>query len=320
LLNDRYLNDYYGKKPLDKGNLMRCYWALFRRLWTVRQYDMLLLEKEIFPFLPAFAEWWLNRLKVPYIVDYDDAIFHNYDQHPNKLVRFLFRRKIARVMRRSGSVVCGNPYLADYAKRSGASRIAHVPTVIDTGRYKLAGDKEANRPVVIGWIGTPATIKYLHLIKPVLVELVWRYNVEVHIIGSGQGLGLGEQEKLLPWTEDKEPALIGVFDIGVMPLEDSPWERGKCGYKLIQYMGCGIPVVGSPVGVNQEIINDGVNGFIAESLEDWKRRLERLVRDVQLRKTLGQNGRRIVEDKYSLKSGAASWISELNHLQSLKRH
>lgn len=315
-LNDQYLQELYAKKVIGKRNLISCYWRLFRRLLDARQYDFVLLEKEVFPFLPAWAEWWLNLLKVPYIVDYDDAIFHNYDLHPNKLLRRLFSRKIPAVMRRSSAVVCGNPYLAGYAKEAGAKRIALIPTVIDTERYRQKVSANNDQTLVIGWIGLPSTVKYLQMVKPVLEELAARYPLRLHIVGPKEGIGLGQSERLLDWSEKDEPELIAEFDIGIMPLEDSPWERGKCGYKLIQYMGCGIPVVGSPVGVNEDIIQEGINGYKPVGLPAWKKALERLIEDAQLRKVLGANGRSLVEERYSLRSGLASWIKEINHLAS----
>jgi glycosyltransferase involved in cell wall biosynthesis len=319
LLNDQYLEDFYAGRPTNMRNLLRCYWTIFQRLRGARKYDVILLEKEVFPFLPPLVEWWLNLKKVPFIVDYDDAIFHNYDKHPNKLIRFLFKRKIATVMRRSEVVVCGNPYLADYAHKAGARKIALIPTVIDTQKYLSERAGSLGQPLVIGWIGTPATVKYLWLVKPVLEDIASRYDVCIHIVGTKQGIGLGNLERVLDWSEEAEQGLIGAFDIGIMPLEDSPWERGKCGYKLIQYMGSGIPVVGSPVGVNEEIIDEGVNGFKPHGLENWTLALERLVRDVKLRKDMGQNGRRLVEKRYSLEKGLASWLTELNHLSSIKK-
>jgi glycosyltransferase involved in cell wall biosynthesis len=315
-LNDQYLQELYAKKGIGKRNLINCYWRLFRRLLAVRQYDFVLLEKEVFPFLPAWAEWWLNFRKVPYIVDYDDAIFHNYDLHPNKLLRRLFSRKIPAVMRRSAVVVCGNQYLAGYAKEAGAKRIALIPTVIDTERYRQRMSANNDQTLVIGWIGLPSTLKYLQMVKPVLEELTARYPLCIHIVGPKEGIGLGRSERLLDWSEKDEPGLIAAFDIGIMPLEDSPWERGKCGYKLIQYMGCGIPVVGSPVGVNEDIIQNGINGYKPVGLMAWKEALERLIEDAPLRQVLGQNGRRLVEERYSLRTGLASWIKEINHVAS----
>jgi glycosyltransferase involved in cell wall biosynthesis len=328
LLNERYLEDVYAKRGLNRWNLLRRYgkvlWAL---LWVAR-YDGVILEKEVFPFLPPLAEAWLGLLKVPYIVDYDDAIFHNYDLHPNALVRFFLRGKIGYVMRKAAVVVCGNAYLERYAKAAGAGDTVIIPTVIDTDRYRPKGairdPGEVSRgpdgaasdsgEVVIGWIGSPSSMKYLSGLSPVLKELIRQYHVKIHIIGGKSGLGLGNGERVLEWTEDSESALLGALDIGIMPLVDSPWEQGKCGYKLIQYMGSGLPVVGSPVGVNEEIITDGVNGFKAISDQEWRDRLGLLVEDAHLRKVMGAKGRKLVLDKYSLNGAARVWLLQLGKL------
>lgn len=322
LLNEQYLQDLYAKRPVDKKNLFRCYGRVFRTLLRARAYDAVVVEKEVFPFLPPLAEAWLRLLGVPYIVDYDDAIFHNYDLHPSRLIRFVLGPKIRYVMRKAALVVCGNAYLEDYARKAGAIHTVVIPTVIDAGRYRVK-TREGNAPaadlapVVIGWIGSPSSLKYLDALSPVLDELTTTYTARVHIIGGKSGIGLGERERVLEWTEEKEGDLIEGLDIGIMPLEDSPWERGKCGYKLIQYMGCGLPVVGSPVGVNREIIVEGVNGFSADGAEEWKASLERLIEDADLRRVMGTEGRKLVMDKYALTRAADIWSAHLK--KSVKR-
>lgn len=313
LFNDRYLQELYGNGRVSRGNLARCYWAMARQVYRAANYDLVLIEKEIFPFLPAWAERWLAWKRVPYVVDYDDAIFHNYDLHPQPLVRRLFKKKIAEVMRHAAAVTCGNHYLADYARRA-TERVHLIPTVIEPERY-VPKSGHAPKEVVIGWIGSPTSMRYLAELKPVLEDLMREYPVRLHIVGGKKGIGLGERESVLDWSEDTETVLVGQFDIGVMPLHDSPWELGKCGYKLIQYMGCGLPVVGSPVGVNSDIIRDGDNGFLAATPEAWKTALSKLIRDPGLRLSMGRAGRRMVEEQYNTKAAGTLWM---NILQPLK--
>ena len=330
LLNDRYLDDVYAGRRPGIWNIARCYWTVFRRLLRAKKYDAVILEKEIFPFLPPLAEAWLGLLRVPYIVDYDDAIFHNYDLHPNALVRFCLGGKIPYVMRKAALVVCGNAYLQCYAAGAGARNTVIIPTVIDPLRYEAKAGRPAGGDVIrgdtapgdaaagdviIGWIGSPSSVRFLKRLSPVLRDLVDRYPVKLHIIGGGSGIGLGEREEILEWTEDRECALLGALDIGIMPLEDSPWERGKCGYKLIQYMGCGLPVVGSPVGVNGEIIADGVTGFVAGTGGEWSDRLGELIADAGLRKVMGAAGRRRMLEKYSLDTAGKTWLSRLEKIK-----
>lgn len=236
---------------------------------------------------------------IKYIVDYDDAIFHQYDNSNNKIIKLFLSNKIAKVMKYSRLVVAGNRYLSSYATKAGAKATV-VPTVIDLEKYdKVVASKKDNKEVVIGWIGSPSTSKYLTFLEDVFIELSQKYSIKVHIIGSTVSPFKNFNAKLIKWSEDSEIEEMKKFDIGIMPLFDSPWERGKCGFKLIQYMGCSLPVVGSPVGVNSEIVDDGKNGFLVTSEEEWKNSLELLIQEQQLRGQFGKEGRNKVAQNYS---------------------
>jgi glycosyltransferase involved in cell wall biosynthesis len=217
-------------------------------------------------------------------------------------------------MHSAAAVICGNRYLADYAGRT-ARDVRVIPTVIEPDRYP-AKTHSAHTPVVVGWIGSPSSMPYLFELKPVLEELVRDRGIRVHIVGGKTGLGLGAAESVLEWSEQTEAELVSGFDIGIMPLADSPWERGKCGYKLIQYMGCGLPVVGSPVGVNSDIISDGHNGFLAGTPEAWKAALDKLIVDVSLRLSMGRAGRHLVEERYNTATAGALWMDILQPLMN----
>ena len=284
-------------------------------LYKIFTSDVVIIEKELFPYLPAFAEWLLARIKVKYFVDYDDAIFHNYDLSSNKLIRFFLKNKIDKVMYYAYHVIAGNEYLAERAQKAGAKRISIIPTAVDLERYSL---KEINNgsPVVIGWIGTPFTSKYLSVIKDALKHISANHAIKLKLVGLKKGVGLDEIEELYDWSEENEADLIKSFDIGIMPLIDSEWERGKCGYKLIQYMSCGIPVVGSPVGVNKEIIREGINGFKPSNIEEWEKALLKMILNPELRYKMGNMGRKLVEEKYSLRTGYAMWSDQINKLNT----
>ncbi|HYG25777.1 MAG TPA: glycosyltransferase family 4 protein, partial [Caulobacteraceae bacterium] len=150
--------------------------------------------------------------------------------------------------------------------------------------------------VTVGWIGSPATAHYLAPLEPVLSELAEETGLRAVAIGAT----VGSLFEVVPWSEDGEVEALADLDIGVMPLADSPWERGKCGYKLIQYMAMGLPVVASPVGVNTTIVRHGENGFLAANDDEWRTHLRALASDPQLRETMGRAGRRMVEETYSL--------------------
>jgi glycosyltransferase involved in cell wall biosynthesis len=308
LFDDDYLHQLYsGKKP--KGIIIKSYFKRLAVLFTVFGYDKLVIEKELFPYFPAVFEILLNKLGVKYVVDYDDAIFHNYDLARNPVMKML-KNKIRHVMRNADAVTAGNNYLAQYAISSGARKVQVIPTVIDSSRYKEKDDISSHH-VAIGWVGSPTTLKYLKIIAPVLADICRAYHVKVHIIGGKAGIGLGENEEIIEWTEASEADLIHNFDIGIMPLQDSPWEKGKCGYKLIQYMGCGLPVVASPVGVNVDIVKEGHNGALATTDQEWYRALETYITDTSLRKEHGKNGRQLVDQKYNLQAAATTLIGVL---------
>jgi glycosyltransferase involved in cell wall biosynthesis len=301
LFDEAYLTHRYQSGRGHVVDVLRAFLRRLSALITVRRFDLVVVEKEVLPYFPALPERWLGWLSVPYMVDYDDALFHQYDHHKNRAIRHLLGRKIARVMRGAQLVTAGNSYLADYAYRAGAMHVEILPTVIDLERYPRAfAARPPNGPFTIGWIGSPSTAKYLQAIAPALAEVCAGGKGHVRLIGSGPIELPGVPVEVLPWDETTEVSNMQQFDVGIMPLPDEPWERGKCGFKLIQYMACGLPVVASPVGVNSEIVEHGVNGFLATTPTDWIQALNALLLDVDLRRHMGQAGRKKVEQVYSL--------------------
>lgn len=299
LFDDSYVEMKYRSGRARTLHVAR---ALARRLTDllrVRQFDLLVIEYELLPYFPAWLERLLARLKVPYVVDYDDALFHQYDQHRSGMVRSLLGDKIAAVMRGARLVTVGNEYLAEYARKSGATWVEQVPTVVDLRRYVPRDHEDATATVSIGWIGSPVTAKYLQAVAEPLAEVCRSTGARVRLIGAGPTSLPGVPVDVEEWDEATEARCIAEFDIGIMPLADGPWERGKCGLKLIQYMASGVAVVASPVGVNQRIVDPGVNGLLASNAQEWVRALSELARDASLRARMGANGRRRIEDFYS---------------------
>ncbi len=298
LLSDAYIKKMYAGR-LRWKEIFNGYWRRFCNLLYLKNFDAVWLEKEFLPWIPAWIELSLLPNRTKLIVDYDDAVFHQYDQHRYFIVRWLLGNKIDAVMHRANLVVAGNSYLAERARQAGANWIEILPTVVDTSNYSVA-PKEQNREVTIGWIGSPATAHFLRLIALVLNELAQNKNVRFVAVGANADQLVDLPVSAEPWTEDREVDLIQQFDIGIMPLPDEPFERGKCGYKLIQSMACGKPVVASPVGANSEIVRDGVNGFLATSQTDWVAALTKLINDPSLRLKMGNAGREQIESQYSL--------------------
>jgi len=222
-------------------------------------------------------------------------------------------------MQKSALVVAGNSYLATRAVSAGAKRVEIIPTAVDVTRYgvKLSSgfsDKTTDAPRIV-WIGTPYTVSYLRLIGPALQRLAERIRFQLRIIGGGSCPISGINAEVLPWTAASECKLIAECDVGIMPLLDTPWEQGKCGYKLIQFMACGLPTVASPVGANVSIVVDGQTGYFAESQDEWVEQLERLLMNPGHRRQLGATGRARVEKKYSLQVTGPRYAQLLTQLK-----
>jgi glycosyltransferase involved in cell wall biosynthesis len=263
--------------------------------------DLIWLEYEAMPWLPFAVERLLMPSGVPIVSDYDDAVFHRYDLHHRPEVRWLLARKIDRVMAASRFVMVGNAYLAKRARDAGSQVVEIVPTVVDTQRYLVAQRSPSTTGDRIGWIGTPSTwVAYMEPILPLLTSAALAHGARLAVVGAGKAAADHPLLENLPWSEETEVARIQQMDVGIMPLTDTPWSRGKCGYKLIQYMACGLPVVASPVGVNAQIVEHGVNGFLASTEDEWRAALAVLLSDPGLRQRMGAEGRRKVEREYSL--------------------
>ena len=298
-LPDAYLRRLYqGARPrLDI--VATAYLRRIRRLLTGHaDIDLIWMEKEALPWMPAWFERWLRRSHAPLVVDYDDAVYHSYQQHRLGLVRTMLGTKIEEVMREACLVVAGNDYIADHARRSGARRVEILPTVVDTSRYRPIGDHQGSGRR-IGWIGSPLTSAYLEQIRAPLTELVRVHRAELVLIGARPGTLSHLAPRYVPWHEDAEVDALNACEVGIMPLPDSPFERGKCGYKLIQFMACEKAVVGSPVGVNRQIIRHGENGLLASTEREWSEALARLIREPEVRRRLATAGRTTVEREFS---------------------
>jgi len=310
LFEDEYVASLYGRRGrigIVLSSFIRRLIALLRTM----EFDVIWVEKEVLPWMPSFIELSLLPKRLPLIVDYDDAVFHRYDLHRSALVRELLGRKIDAVMARAQLVIAGNEYLAARAVAAGAPHVEIVPTVVDLDRYPAPPPRTNVRPI-IGWIGSPSTAHYLDILKPTLASLAGHFQFDAVAIGAREDQVVGSAFVAQPWAESTEAADVGRFDIGVMPLTDTPWERGKCGYKLVQYMALGLPTVASAIGANRQIVSDGRSGFLVDDVAAWKEAIGRLLGDQQLRVEFGKAGRKIVEERYELQSQSARLAAMLD--------
>jgi glycosyltransferase involved in cell wall biosynthesis len=297
---DVYVQSRYASKPVNSVSVLKAYVKRLFALFSSAKFDILWVEKELFPWLPAWFEIFLQRLVIPYIVDYDDAVFHRYDMHKSILVRNILGHKIDWVMQRSTLSIVGNEYLAERAKQAGAKRIEYLPSVVDVSQYKTK-NSGAKSPFRIGWIGSPVTAPYLDQVRDALNLLSRETEIQITLIGSGNILPFPDiPTDIFPWSEEIERRIGEMFDVGIMPLVDGPFERGKCGYKLVQYMAGGLPVIASPVGINSQMVEPGKNGYLAASTDEWLHAFRTLIHDNQRGFDMGRAGRQKAEQLYNL--------------------
>jgi len=236
------------------------------------------------------------------IFDFDDAVFIPYVSPSNgHLSRLKFPGKTRAICRLSSHVMAGNRYLAEYARRVNPN-VTVIPTTIDTDKYLPESSKPESPAPVIGWSGSFSTVQHLNILRAPLRRLAAREKFRLRIVGAPDYRLDGVEVESVPWRSRTEIEDLRVIDIGMMPLPDDDWSRGKCGLKALQYMALGIPAICSPVGVNSDIIRDGVNGFLASTEDDWVEKLATLLRSAELRKRFGLAGRRTVESRYSARS------------------
>ena len=317
LLGDEYIRALYFMKKQPVLSVTLGYLSRFAAQLQARSYDLLWIEKELFPWLPAWAEILLARRSIPYVIDYDDAVYHRYDLHRDPLIRAFLGKSIAIAMQHATTVVVGNEYLAEYARRAGAHKIEYLPTVVNMDRYPI-GEKQSTQ-FRICWIGSPITAPYLELIKDALGEACQQTQARMVLIGAGDRDPLpGLEKDNLIWSEESEVADIQSCDVGIMPLPDEPFTRGKCGYKLVQYMAAGLPVVASPVGINTRIVEQGKTGFLVSNKEEWVHALITLCHDARMRSSMGKLGRQKVETEYSMQITAPRLLHILTKASATK--
>jgi len=302
LLDDGYLEKLYSTGRRPQRWLISGYTRRLADVFRTAQFDAIICEQEVFPFLPASVERLFQRSRSRFLVDFDDSAHDKYSKSA------ILRNKIPRLMAAADAVIVGNNYLAEYA-RQFARQVYLIPSVVDLSGYGDRTSFPASRVVRVGWIGTPVTANLLKDLLPLMKRLQSQHpGLVFRFIGAGPDFDLrGLQAELPPWSEETEAGLLLECDIGIMPLPDNEFTRGKCGLKLIQYMATGLPVVASPVGVNCEIVDDGKNGYLAGSPEQWLDRLDMLVRDPELRLRFGRAGRAKVAAGYTLEYGFSKW-------------
>lgn len=276
--------------------------AFFKRvshLSLLSKYDVIFLYRATTMIGPAILERILKMSGRPIIYDFDDAIFLPHTHEANKLFSWAkFAGKTGSICRLSKAVTVGNSWLGEYAKKYN-SNVTVIPSSVDTNIYLPKINKNNKKPV-IGWTGSSTSQTHLEMFTPLLKEIIARREVEIHV-HSDRSPDLPDIPFIWhKWTPENEVEIISGFDIGIMPMPDDEWSQGKCSMKALLYMAAGVPTVCSDIGMNREVIKHGENGFLAETSEEWIKYLEILIDNEDLRKTMGVEARKTVENNYSM--------------------
>lgn len=302
LFDEKYITYLYAKQSISKLYVLKRYIKRVLVLLQAHKYDVVFLEKEFFPYLP-FCVFLLKVLKINYVVDYDDAIFHSYDSHKLKLVRQLFKHKIPSVIQNATAVIVGSPYLKEFAQKYN-SAVYEISTSIDIERYTLKIQKSiANNDILkIGWIGSPTTSKHLSVVIDALLCLVeQQIAFELVLIGFSKQSGI--DFKAIPvnyvkWSSETEVEELHKIDVGIMPLLDDAFAHGKCAFKLIQYMACGIPTIATPFKSNLKVDRNKENLF-ASTTEEWVDSFIKVLKNRVHYKAVGKRNKTVITNMYS---------------------
>jgi len=311
------------------GNIIKKAWILFKSLFIrwqdlrrSKNFDLIFIQREALLLGSSFFEKRFYK-KNKVIFDFDDSIWLLDTSPENKKFEFLKNPdKTKTNIQHAHAVIAGNQFLADYAKQFN-SNVFLIPTTIDTEFHKpqpssphRRGTEGEVKKIVIGWSGSITTIKHFEIAVPALKKILAKYpnQLEIHVIGQGNYVNPELPVISKNWSSKTEVSDLNEFDIGIMPLPNDEWVKGKCGLKGLSYMACGVATVMSNVGVNPEIINHGENGYLAESEADWVNCISLLIENPELRNKLAEAGRKTVVEKYSVQSNKYKYLEVFNSL------
>jgi glycosyltransferase involved in cell wall biosynthesis len=297
---------YFGKFRI----MIKSFFHRLRDMKQAKKADAVFIYREAFMLGTTYFEKRLSKMKVPLVFDFDDSIWLNDTSAGNQNLSWLKKpQKTAEICRYADYVLVGNEYLAEYARQFNEN-VRIFPTVIDTDYHYPTKEKKQSSKICIGWTGTQPTLKHFETIIPVLKQLNTKYpgklcfRVVVNFPYQTGEIPL----EVIQWDKATEIETLQHFDIGIMPLPDNQWTKGKCGFKGLQYMALDIPTIMSPVGVNSEIISDGENGFLAKNDAEWIDKISQLIESEALRNKMGAEGRKTVLEKYSKNAWKAEYV------------
>lgn len=289
-------------------NFITAFFNRFFLLFTVSKYDYIFIHREATPIGPPIIEYLIAKVfRKKIIYDFDDAIWIHNVSEKNKAVKYLKANwKVKLICKWSYKISCGNSFLANYAKKYN-SNVIIIPTTIDLNYHELK--PKQNKQLTIGWTGTHSTMKHLDIIIPIIDKLEKKYNFTFLVISDKAPSFELASLNFLCWNKETEIEDLNRIDIGIMPLYDSEWEKGKCGFKGLQYMALGIPTVMSTVGVNKEIITQNNNGFLVTNEAGWLSTLAALIEDSELRSKIGKAGKQTILNRFSVKANNKKYLN-----------
>ena len=286
-------------------------------LFSLYKYNFVFIHREACFIGPPYFEWLYSKVfRKKIIFDFDDAIWLKDVSAANRYLSWLKNsEKTFKIISYSHIVIAGNHYLKNYALQYNSS-VVLIPTTIDTAYHFIQAGKVDNKKIIIGWTGSVTTNRHFEMLLPVLKKIATKYQnkIEFRTISNKETEHYGLPVRFKKWEKENEIQDLSAFDIGIMPLPDDEWTKGKCGFKGLQYMALEIPTIMSPVGVNIEIIDDGINGFLASTEEEWVAKLSELIESKELREKIGKEGRKTIVKQYSVDANKQKYLDLFNQL------
>jgi glycosyltransferase involved in cell wall biosynthesis len=308
-----YTEGNYIRKTL---KVISCFLKRFGLLFKLHKANYLFIHREVAHIGPPIFEWLIAKvLRRKFIYDFDDAIWlPNYSETNSRFHWVKAYWKVKYCMKWAHSIAAGNAYLATYARQFNPN-VYIVPTSIDTkNHHNIVVNHQAN-PTVIGWTGSHTTMRYLDALIPILKKLETLYTFQFIVISNENPRYDLRSLSFIKWCKETEIDDLSKIHIGIMPLQNDIWTEGKCGFKGLQYMSLGMATLMSPVGVNCSIVENGINGFLVETPAEWEEKLELLLKDRVLRKQLGENGRKTIQNRFSVEALKETYDLLINTLK-----
>lgn len=321
LFDDSYISNLYENKGRNYLGIFKAYVSrILKVLKCIGTKKIVFIEYELLPYFPPLLEFILYSTRVKVVLDYDDAIFHNYDRHSNFIVRSILKNKIRKLAKSASLIITGSPYLTSYFLLYN-EKVIEIPTSINFHKYnKISQSNTLSDSVVVGWIGSKSTSENILFIKEFFHKAQLLYpNVLFKLMGFDSALksqlNLSNVE-FHHWSESSELIFLSSIDLGIMPLVDTPFNRGKCGFKLIQYMAMGKPTISSPLEANVKINRSSKNLF-ASTIEEWISCLENYMCKIDYYREVGVKNRDIVKQFYSVEANSSLYIESFKKIYNV---